>query len=281
MSASASASASASDEVECAICLTSDIKMPYRLVNCRHVFCKTCLLEKRRVTEDPRCPQCRRISFIAVSINKMGHIDLGHSPDATRVSNLNISQKDIADAMVCMHCFSRDHPARMFQCNTCRGLWHSFCLIVPLDETRDEKGSPIVWTCTGCTAKLRSKAGSNAISARFAQAARERRAQNVRTDEAMSQLNGGGGGGVDKRITKHFTKKRQFSTDKEQKDAAYNGHNLGNRSARSFFKAKRTSSSSLAAAVPRASGERDAVDDNDGDFDEEFADSVADADQDL
>jgi hypothetical protein len=234
------------------------------------------------------------VSFIAVAVREnMGHIDLGHT-DAGRSSNLKIPEKDITEAMVCMTCFKRDFLSEMLQCGTCKALWHNTCTIIPLDRTRDDNKLPIDWTCSSCTAKLRSSAGSDDIRERMIAMAREKRAQSVRPDADLPKSGGGGGGGGKPVQTKTVSKNQSFSKNSGVGVSAYSGHHLGHKSSRAFFTAKRSSSKKAAAAasaaaaaddddesvsVPKSSEMRD-VDDDD-DFDEEFANSVADGEHDL
>jgi len=282
-----SAAAAADEgEVKCAICLTTETDRPYRLVNCRHVFCKTCLLEKYRVVRDPRCPECRQISFIAVSVDpKFGHIDLGHSPDPKISGNLNIRQKDIAEAMVCMKCFKRDYPESIVQCDKCRCIWHGLCLIEPLAEVRDEKGQPFKWTCANCTvnSKLETISTQELRASLFA-SAQSFRAKTIRPDPGEEKAPRRGNPG------KRPTKKTIASTSRRgggggggasaSADAPFSGRNLSHAKSRGFFNNRGTTDSENCASVPRPSAPDD-TEEEALDFDEEFADSMAEAQEDL
>ncbi len=246
----------AADEMDvCAICYADKMEMPYRLVNCSHVFCKTCLMEKRRVTGDPRCPQCRRISFIAVSTMGFGHVDLGHSPDAKRVEDLRIPKEDIAQAMVCMHCLRRDFVEYLIQCNTCMGVSHTTCAGELIPDLTSETGKPVDWTCATCTAKQRSAQGVEAMRALFAESARARRGDTAprersvpgnRSKKRRASTNDGGGrgGGGGSGGAGHRPRSSRSAEVDTGLMGAFSGHHLGNRHSssrgRAFFQAKRS-----------------------------------------
>lgn len=266
-----SAAAVDPDYVDCAICLTNKAVSPHRLVNCRHVFCKACLLEKRNATGDVRCPECRTVSFIAVPVTKFGdstkrdYADLGHCCDYERLERERGLTRDvIVQGMVCTNCLKRDDPLTLIQCEKCQKLWHGLCAVEPVLEPRPEKGGSLPWVCVGCTAKHRVDNGKAERQKRMADAARAKRAESIQESS-------------DADVKKQETKNRRASTKKGRDEAvSFSGHDLGRGAGRNFFKAKRSSSSAVAPHSPDLGGARD-----DPDFDSEFPDAPDEGDEDY
>lgn len=271
----------------CAICLEPP-RVPYKLVNCVHKFCKSCLLQVREQTKnDPRCSLCRQLSFLAVSlVPGVESLDLGH-PSTERMQELKIDPAEITAAMVCVTCHLRRDPASLVQCDACHALWHGTCLVEPILETRDENGLPFKWTCSGCTARLRADNTEvrESMKAFFAKRAREARSR-FQSDDPFASENkraeaasgGGGGGGAAsaprkyKKPARPAKKLRISKNEGEENDVRFSGRELGKGQAgapRSFFGRAAPIPRSPESATRSPHADADLVDPDD-DFDSEF-----------
>lgn len=255
MSAASSSSKDDGDADCCAVCL-GDVKAPYKLMRCKHVFCKDCLSQvKKQMRNDPRCPMCRTISFSAKLVLTGDVIDFGH-PDDKRMAELKISREDIEAAMGCVNCSAPSGPdAPAVQCDTCHRKWHTTCTIEIVLELEDEDGKPLRWSCPRCAAMKSVNDSKAARAEMFAEAARARRRQaeesgvkpiNSKFMKGKTAARAGGG--------KYNNSKRKKATDDGEDDVTFSGRFL-----------KKSRAFGGAAAVPRSPGSEDAEDDHDDD----------------